>query len=56
MNCRTWPPFYELEVNGVCVTNPTGSQQETTFDNILGLGLIIGIFVVVGYGITKIKN
>jgi len=35
MACRKYPPFYEVEQNGVCVKNPPKVAADTSKDYIL---------------------
>lgn len=35
MKCRKYPPFYEVEQNGVCVKTPPNLAPETTQDYVL---------------------
>ena len=35
MACRKYPPFYEVEKNGVCVKTPPNVAPETTQDYVL---------------------
>ena len=55
MNCRTWPPFYEKEIDGKCVSTPPPVTKNTTYD-IAGFAfvllLVIGIPLIV---ISKAK-
>lgn len=55
MNCRTWQPYNEILVNGQCVRQVTTVPNSTTFD-VVGMAMVIGVFVVIGYAFTKLKS
>lgn len=54
MSCRTWPPFYEKEINGVCVSAPP-KDTSTSLENWLGLFLIVAVITVPFYLASKSK-
>jgi hypothetical protein len=45
MNCRQYPPFYEVEQNGTCVSNPPKVAPDTAKDYI-----ITGVFFAILFG------
>lgn len=45
MNCRKYPPFYEVEQNGVCVKNPPNVSETKPIDYI-----VTGVFFVFLFG------
>jgi hypothetical protein len=54
MNCRTWAPFYEKDVNGKCISVPPKAEKESIKDYI-GFVAVILIVAIPILAITKIK-
>lgn len=44
MKCRTWPPFYEKDINGQCVKVPPKQEKETFMDYVA----FVSVFLFVG--------
>jgi len=55
MNCRNWPPFYEKDVNGKCVSVPPKAEKESIMDYI-GFVAVVLIVTVPILMITKMKS
>lgn len=53
-NCRSFPPFYEKEVDGKCVSSPPTVAPDTKMDYIFTAVLIVGLFGIVYYAMQKI--
>jgi hypothetical protein len=49
MACRSFPPFYEVEKEGVCVRNPPKVSPTSTKDYILLFVLLGGILGLIYY-------
>ena len=55
MDCRTWPPFYEKDINGKCVSVPPKAEKETIMDYIGFVGVLLVVAVPILL-ITKAKS
>jgi hypothetical protein len=57
MACKSYPPFNEVEKEGVCVSNPPKSSNDYSILFVFGIG-IVGIAGIVGliYYATKKSN
>jgi hypothetical protein len=51
--CRQYPPFYEQEINGVCVKKPPVVEPDTPIDYLAAAIIPIGIIVLVYYVMSK---
>jgi hypothetical protein len=56
MNCRKYPPFYEVEQNGVCVKNPPNVPPDTAKDYIITGVLIMVLFGGIIYTVNTITK
>jgi hypothetical protein len=54
MDCRTWPPFYEKEVDGKCVSTPPPPQDSLT-SNLLGIGAVVLVVLIPFFVLSKSK-
>ncbi len=54
MACKSYPPFNEVEKEGVCVSNPPKSSNDYSILFVIGIG-IVGLAGIVGliYYATK---
>ena len=55
MACRSFPPFYEEEKAGVCVSNPPQVSPTTTKEYLI-LFVLVGGFLGLIYYATKSKS
>lgn len=54
MNCRNWPPFYEQNVDGKCVSTPPIIKNSPTYDY-LGFALVLLVVAIPIIIISKSK-
>ena len=52
MNCRKYPPFYEVEQNGVCVKTPPNVPPDTAKDYIITSVLLMVLFGGIIYSVN----
>ena len=55
MDCRTWPPFYEKEVDGKCVSTPPPQQNNGLAFNLLGIGAVVLVVLIPFFLLSKSK-
>lgn len=56
MACRTHPPFYEVEENGVCVKRPPIVAPDKPIDHIITIGFFVLLFGGIIYAINSSKQ
>jgi hypothetical protein len=56
ISCRTWPPFYEKAINGVCVKVPPETPKYTPLESILSMALVVSVVLLPLYLITKLTK
>jgi hypothetical protein len=56
MSCRSFPPFYEKEKDGVCVSTPPKIAPTSTKDYIMLFLLAAGFTGLILYAISNKSN
>ena len=54
MNCRTWSPFYEKNIDGKCVKVPPAVAKDSPLDLLILGALIGGLGLIVYKVISKV--